>query len=367
MAGKQHHFLPQFLLRRFAVKSGDRAGLVWRADLDRQLLRQVAPKHEAAKRFYYRLPPEIELPGLTVEELLGKIETGAAAAAIKYERGQRLDREDREWLAFFLLLQRRRTPAGRRELRFMDEVTAKLNFEFKLGSKELARQALSIGGAAPTDAEVERWQQETLAQLRSGEIVVESTAEREVALMFAHLDTIVPTLLGEFDWRFIEIKRSGEFVLPDCGVTLYDPTPTFPSAATGLMSSPTSETVLHLSPKLVMVVRPGRGVGDREEASAGQIETLNLRAVADSERCIYGSSEEVVTQVLDAADANPQRIEAMRPRPMTLWIAEGEGEPQAGRPITFTGYSLAGTRTQDVVISQEGIEEARKHAVRVGE
>ncbi len=147
---------------------------------------------------------------------------------------------------------------------------------------------------------------------------------------------------------------------------MYDPTPKFPLSATGLKSSPNSETVLHLAPNLVLLLRPGKGEGDIEQASAEQVERINLRAVACSDQCIYGRSRELVSKVLDAAAADPDRVGALRPRAPTLWIAEGEGEPKPGS-ITFTGHSLDGTVTQELYVTAEGMEEARKHAIRVGE
>jgi hypothetical protein len=157
MAGRDHHFVPQLLLRRFAIPIGEPgAGLVWRGNLDGSLLRTVSPKDEAAKRHYYRMPEEIEQgAGMPVEDLLQKIESGASVAMIKFERGQALDADDRQWLAFFLLLQHRRTPTGRRQLRFMDETVAKLEFELRLSDIAFVRNVLEEGREAKvSDAEV---------------------------------------------------------------------------------------------------------------------------------------------------------------------------------------------------------------------
>lgn len=205
-----------------------------------------------------------------------------------------------------------------------------------------------------------------LARLRSGEIVIESTPDREVGLMFTNLDELVPRLVTQFDWRFYRIPfEAGELVLPDVGVTMYDPTPKLPLSGAGLASSPNSEIVLHLAPDLAVVVRPGTGRGDAFKATVRHVEALNMRAVANSDRCIYGCSRELVESVLASAAADPDRVEALRPRPGTLWIAEGEGEPQPG-PINFTGYSLAGTVEETLYVSREGIEEARTRVSSLG-
>jgi hypothetical protein len=89
-----------------------------------------------------------------------------------------------------------------------------------------------------------------LEQLRNGDIVIESTKEREVALMFLQVEEIATTLVDQFDWRFLVVPpETGEVVLPDVGVTIYDPSPPFPESGTGMKSSAESETVLHLGPR----------------------------------------------------------------------------------------------------------------------
>ena len=157
---------------------------------------QVAPKQEAAKRHYYRTPPELGLPEGFTEDLLGRVESAAAAAIIRFEREKTLDLDERHWLALFLLLQHRRTPAGRRQLRFMDEYVGKLHAELRISNDDAVRSPLAAHGPAPTDEDVERWQAEKLAELERGDLVVESTPEREVALMFSQVERSHRSLWG---------------------------------------------------------------------------------------------------------------------------------------------------------------------------
>jgi hypothetical protein len=203
-----------------------------------------------------------------------------------------------------------------------------------------------------------------LDELQRDEIGLTSTPEREVALMFSNVETLVPKLVTEFDWRFLRIPADGpELVLPDVGLTLYDPTPPFPEAGTGFASSKRSETVVYLDSRFVLLMRPGEGGGDVATAPPETVERLNLRAIACSDRCIYGPSREGVDAALALAGADPDRVEALRPRPPVFWIAEREGEPVAG-PIEFTGYSRRGTVTRELYLSQEGIDEAREQTIR---
>jgi hypothetical protein len=235
----------------------------------------------------------------------------------------------------------------------MDETIAKLDAELRISDRRAVRRALASDGGTPSDEEIEQWQDTMLAQLKSGEIGVESTPDREVALMFMALDRVAPALVDQFDWRFLDIPQdAGEVVLPDVGITLFDPTPKFEEAGTGFASSPGSETALYLSPRLVLLLRPGEGYGDRCAATTQDVERLNLRAVACSDKCIYGTSRTLVTAVLAHASSEPERVDALRPRPPTMWIAESEGEPSAGE-AEFVGHSRRGTVQRQFHVSEE--------------
>lgn len=357
----------KLILRRFAIREGDEAGLIWRASVDGTSIRTVAPKFEAARAHYYALPPELNLPSGFAEDTLMAIESLTGAAIARFDRDRDLTLDERHALALFLVLQHRRTPTGRRELKFMDEFMARMYAEMQLSDTNVVKRVLMHDGGTVTEEEVAAWQQARLEELRSGELIIESTPEREVGLMFSNLDTIVPKIVLEFDWRFLLIPEDGpQLVLPDVGLTVYDPEPPFPEAGTGFASSRSSETVLYLDSQFVLMIRPGPGFGDIRHASSEVVETMNRRAIACSDRCIYGPSREAVDAALSLAEHEPKRIEALRPRPPVFWIGEGHGEPQAG-PMQFVGHSRTGTTTRELHVSQEGIDEARRNALLVGE
>ena len=167
------------------------------------------------------------------ERVLGFVESNAASAIQRLERGETLSLDDRHYIALLLALQHRRTPAGRRDLRFMDEMLAKLDAELRIGHTEHVRRVLSSDGRKPTGEEISEWQEQTLRELAEGQLIIESTPDREVALMFMALDRMAPMLVEQFDWMFLDIETDvGEVVLPDVGVTLLDPTPPFDGSGT---------------------------------------------------------------------------------------------------------------------------------------
>jgi hypothetical protein len=70
--------------------------------------------------------------------------------------------------------------------------------------------------------------------------------------------------------------------------------------------------------------------------------------------------------VLEQAASEPDRVESLRPRPPTIWIAESEGEPTAGE-VEFVGYSRQSTVRRALYVSEEGIEEARRSVIPIPE
>jgi len=345
MAGASHHFLPHFLLRRFAVPDGAKKGHIYRLDLKSGTSVAAVPKTEAAKRHYYRLSVELDAPdGMpSPEELLAMIENGAACGIQRIEGGQQPTAQDREYLAFFVALQVRRTPAGRAQLRFMDELVAKLTSELKLQAPKQVHAMLMAGEPTMTMEEAEAQRLEMLRDLESGQLVVQSTPDREICLMFNGLDSIVPLLVSRFDWTAVSFPEGATLVLPDTGLSRYDPTPTTPQGGTGFASSPNAETVMPVSPTLALVIRPGSGRFAVAAGDEDDLAELNLRSYASSHACLYAPSQEVASDLRSAAKRNPVAIKERTPAPETMWIAD-EADDVPGRRVEFVGHTVNGQK-----------------------
>src|ERR1039457_1027689 len=121
---KRHHFVPRFLLRRFAEDVDAKKPTLFRLDTKTGANRRCSVDNEAVIGHYYRVSNEIPLPPGLPEKTLGDIETRAVDAIrnLEEQTGQ-LTPEQRHALATFVVLQRKRTPAGRRRFKFMDELT----------------------------------------------------------------------------------------------------------------------------------------------------------------------------------------------------------------------------------------------------
>jgi len=78
-------------------------------------------------------------------------------------------------------MQHRRTPAGRRQLRFIDEQLINIEAERRAGDSDAVRVAREADGPSASAEDVARHQRELLEDLRSGHVRLESTPDREVA------------------------------------------------------------------------------------------------------------------------------------------------------------------------------------------
>lgn len=351
MAGKRHHYTPRFLLRRFAEKSGPREGLVWRLDKTTGQPRPVAPKYEAALPHYYRLEREDGTTDSRPEDILGQIESAAAAALQRVERGDVPSDEERTWLALFVLFQHRRTPAAREWLKFFDELMAQMTTEVDLSNAESFERRARVANPDMSPEDVEQVRAELLADLQAGRIKLGSTPSREIALMFLAVEHVAAQLVAGFTWAVFRAPDDAQFVLPGLGITLHDPTPPYPESGLGFASSPNAETIVPIDPTFAIALTPGAATWNDVAIDAAAVAEINLRAYAWSDACFYGGSQKIVTDL--RANARRQRTQVARfaPRTARLWVTESEGGPKTGE-FEFVGHSPTGTARRRFVIEE---------------
>jgi hypothetical protein len=342
---RRQHYVPKFLLRRFAAREGRWQGHVFRLDTKTGQPRPAVPRTEAAKNRYYDLPDDL-FGEFQPERVLEKIESGAAAAINRLEAGHDLRQSDLIWLAYFSSLQTSRTPQDRAERRYLDEVMAQQLEELRFSARDQATAFLRQADPTLTVAQAEERRREIVSDLGAGRIRIESTPEREIAGMFLGLNEAVGQLVAECDWTLVLFPAGPAIVLPDTGYTRYDRQPRVPGSGSGFLGSDTVETVIPVSPTAALVVTRGAGRVQTADGTVGYGEDLNLRAHAQGEVCVYGrTQDDVVAAHRLARRQRPARAERRR-RARTLWISEQhEGDGEVG-PVLFTGYSIDGIRSE---------------------
>jgi hypothetical protein len=241
-----------------------------------------------------------------------------------------------------------RTPAVRRELKYLDELMAEQFTELKLGATEKAVAFLQQQEPGLTRKEAEAKRDELLDDLRSGRFGFESTPHREIASMFLGLNETAFVLFNRCDWTLVRFDEPHRLCLPDTGITRFDPHPRVPGSGSGFIGSPTVETALHIAPSTALLVTPGPGNIESIDSNRATAEDLNLRAYAMSEQCVYGASQQDVVAAHQLAKRNPARVAERRRKPQTMWFSEEEHEDGS---MTFVGYSVAGVRRERFVVA----------------
>ncbi|MGH7827157.1 MAG: DUF4238 domain-containing protein [Candidatus Binatia bacterium] len=264
------HYVPQFMLRRFALKRRKRhrsVHQVWVKDLTAQRAYIAAVPHVAAETGFYR--PRAGGPDADwLEAQLGKIEDLAAPAIARLadsSNWQAHTDEDRVTLAIFLIRLYTRGPRVRRNL------------------AEMARQVLehfkAIGEttAPELQRELEAVQASDPVPDHAG--VIMETAKNYPALV-------------ERSWWLLVPPIGSRFISSDCPVLMENPILAGLKSNMGLLVTGVI-VYLPLSPYLMLMVADSiHGLPDRRVHHIGAQEFRNLRWLTGfcTERFIYGRS-----------------------------------------------------------------------------
>jgi hypothetical protein len=283
MSGKRHHYIPRLLLRRFTIDPDAKQPVIWHLDKATGQTRRSNVINEAVIGRYYRMT----LPdGTVVDEadaLLGRIEgmVGEVLPKLEEDRAYVATGDDFFRLMLFIISLKNRTPRAREALRETDMRTAEIALEAHLSDRERYHCARSDAGLPAEQVEAERLQ--CLDDLRAGRLLLDSSPEREIALMFLGLDEKSARLLDALNMTCVRIpERSRKtFVLSDHPVSHYDPTPKSPDAGAGFLSSPNSVTWVPLDPKFGLLLGQ-RVPGDWRivEFEGREVDELNMQTYA---------------------------------------------------------------------------------------
>jgi len=273
-------------------------------------------------------------PGFA-EEMLSRIESEAAEPIRKLVEGITLTVVERESMAFFLHVQRERTPTSRAWHAVLGETISLEDLRAKLSSPEFIQKRFRDEGDPQSEAEVELWRTEMLDAVEKGEIGVEPSQNREVAQIFLVADRIVPALAHAMTWRSLRAPAGTEFVCCDNPLNIYDPgapNRTKMHAGVGWISSIAVEATLPLDPRACLLVTPGPPLWSIEDVDATSVAAINLRTYAAAQQFIYGLSQRSVQAVRQNAKRDRLLVEAFRPRPPQVTVldetVEGESKPR---------------------------------------
>jgi uncharacterized protein DUF4238 len=359
-----HHYVPQFLLRRFGRPANTRKTKVARLDVASGEVRVSNPRNEAGKRFFYRLDvADMEavnggdLPHPNeIEKLLSKIEAVAApvvAQLVEYPM-RKTELEQLVALSNFVVTLLHRTPDGRADLAAADAEIQRLGSIEVFSDPDAVRRGMS---SEATEAEVLEMRDRIVNDLMERRIEFESTPTREIGMLLQAIPVIGEWLMTKARWTVQRAPSDRQFVLSDAPVAQYDPTPKVEGAGAGFESSPTSMTVLPIDPSAALLIQPSPdgyvSLPMPRQVKREQVDEINLLSYAQADQALFGPVKTILAGVHADAALGPDRIAAVRRRRPRIWLTEAATrEPAASDVLTFNSVNRDGPVTRQMRIGQ---------------
>ena len=195
-----------------------------------------------------------------IEGYFGMVESGGAPALERFLADPlSLSAEDRASLAFLLAHQIMRTPAAAETIDKLAQAafqTAASGWFSDQPSYAEAHRRFYKDDA--TDDEIEQAGQETLASIRAGNVIIADRGGAAFAMGIGHAAE-QSFLLFDYDWTLLHCPRA--FITSDRAYAIHDPTPPWPWAAQGILSSVAVEVCIPLSEDYCLLLRPREGAG----------------------------------------------------------------------------------------------------------
>lgn len=357
----RHHYIAQMLLREFLDPTQPRERL-WQLDKYTGEIVPQTTEAAASVRRLYRVQAEDGSESDQLEGFFSMVEGHAAGSLCRLRADPTvLDEGDRANISLLLALQDARTPAGHRRRLAQFSAFARswavipLSDAAKVNARYLTQHPES------TIEEAEAARLEALRDLRDGKLLVEvpdELARRTMLETWLEMAGVIHGLC----WKLL-FARDSEFVLGDRPMVMHDPSPKFPFSGNGLVSSPTSYTLMPLGPALCLRLdQVGDGLVRRN--ARRQVALVNLRSYGWAKRFVYARTRDVLEALHGYAVAHPDEVPAPRPDPQVFVEEADPDDPAVGaeHPAGYPKgiwYDEPGQRPRFMAYKLQYIEDPR--------
>lgn len=293
-----HHFIPQFYLRRFRdpnVPDGQEPWL-WIVDFEEGTVERRAPKNVGKKANYYAFP-EVDTVGESIESGLSKMESAAAPLIKKLVIADdaALEGQDRTDLLYFMAFFAVRVPFFRNMVEKFAGDAGKRLLQISAGHPEHFERTIreALKGEDVTPEQIEDMRQLFLDD--SGYTMRASPKLSLGAGFEAAMDTVYP-VFAQMRWAVLRAGETLRYVTSDAPVSWVDPTMP-PPFAYGLATREV-EVTFPLDPT-VCVFGTWEGPTGAITVTDRTVEQFNTRRVAFSDRYVFADTEKGARSALD--------------------------------------------------------------------
>lgn len=300
---KRHHYLPVSYLKRFTSDGTDQ-GLLWICDISKREFRAQKPLNTAVQGYYNAIEKKDGTRDFQIEKDLAALEGQVVPIIDNIECGAPLTKEERQKLAFYVAVQKHRTPDFEEQVDMTVEANVgrvgRMLYSDPDRAKEMfARYEKETGrtlGVPPKELS-------DMFTKRQVNVVVSRNASLQTMV---NQSPQIADFLMQMEWAFLHAPAGEAFVTSDQPFTLTAPPQRFrtPPFGTYGILNPGCRKLFPLSPKVCLIMFDrGHGAPHRQ-ASSDQVDLINRTTAADAYRYLIGREEARIrrlAQIMDSA------------------------------------------------------------------
>lgn len=297
------HYVPQFLLRRFARADGN----VWAYDTVQRKMFCAAPKGLAAEGYFYGPNTARATPQSTAIEtwLANEVEAPGAEAIAALISRAKLSGQQTAAFFRFVAAQMQRTPTMLQRAAdcaapvFQESAERMMKYDQGFRQKVVAK----VHGTGATEADLA----EFVRMLDEATFTVTPTREFAIANALSIMDLVVGQL-AKMRWEFVEVPvTDGDLIIGDHPITLADVRGEDHWAGPLGLTNPHIELALPLSSRVVALAH-WDGPICYGELAPGTAASLNERTLSQIKRFAYGSfqSDELLARAMALHGTGPK-------------------------------------------------------------
>jgi hypothetical protein len=291
--GERHHYVPEFLIRRFRSRSSAGRKLFQLDKID-GTCEETTPARAAWDPNLYAVESTTGEHDGIVEGLFSLAENYAAQSLrVFLSDPESLSEEDRANLAFLLAIQEQRAPG------FLAEQEDRLE---QMGTMLTAVELANIKGASSR----RHRGMEAYHALVEGRVRMRPSKGYVLTVTLEALDRMTH-LIRALPWTLLR-TADGSFVCSDRPLTMHDPAPPHKWSGLAWLSSETVAATMPLSSTACLRVSPADWSHLAVRTTERQVDRINLRTYGWATRYVYGPSLKVLESLHERALAHPEGV-----------------------------------------------------------
>ncbi len=333
----RQHYVPAFSLAQFA-QPVSRKGWLQQLDVQSGKPDRTRPEDAAFRPDLYTYEDSQGEMSRSVEAFFSIIEKHAAPAlACLRESPADLTPQDRDTIAYFLVLQESRTPAGLTRSERLRQAAMEIQAGMDLASTSRFREAFKSEVVDSLSLEeLEEMRGRMQRQLLEGRVGYASPRTGALSQIIKGAGELAKDVYS-LDWTVLTAEGA-EFITSDRPVSMVDLTPEYPWSGNAWNSSSGAISFYPLSPTVGLFMTPGDCGFSLATSTPEQIRRLNLMTYGWAEQFIYGTTQEVVTEVRGQARRHPTEVAKRKSLKHVLLVPADRLDPSVAAEYERQGW-----------------------------